>query len=376
MLNINFVTSITYSCNRNAECGCSKTDASLNKIVGGESAVNSSWGWSVSLQKYGQHFCGGAIISPLHIITAAHCVKNPSDIIQYAKVVVGIDVVNQASLPIAQVRSVISVLSHSQYNDESKANDIAVLRLNQPLNISYEKGTARLCLPNVIPQNASNNYPTPNSPLVAIGWGTLFSGETSIPGTRHLQQVTLNGMPAGHSMCKPTINNINLQFCAAVVGGGKGKIILINFFVSIFLIYIVLLDTCQGDSGGPLMHFDSNKRQWILAGITSYGRGCGLPSDAGVYTRASMYNSWLRSIVTDHFVEVPVNSTSLNSTGSSTVSSSDSSTGSSSGSSTVSSSDSSTGSSSSNSIGSSYCRSILSSYWSLIGLLIYVLVQK
>jgi secreted trypsin-like serine protease len=145
-------------------------------------------------------------------------------------------------------------------------------------------------------------------------------------------------MPAEHSMCKPTINNINLQFCAAVVGGGKGKIILINFFVSIFLIYIVLLDTCQGDSGGPLMHFDSNKRQWILAGITSYGRGCGLPSDAGVYTRASMYNSWLRSIVTDHFVEVPVNAARLNS--------------------------------------DSFGRTILSSYWSLIGLSLYVLVQR
>ncbi len=338
MLNINFVTSITYSCNRNAECGCSKIDASLNKIVGGESAVTSSWGWSVSLQKYGEHSCGGTIISPLHIITAAHCVKDPSEIIQYATVVVGIDVLNQASLPIAQVRSVINVFSHPQYSDVSKANDIAVLRLDQPLNISYEKGTARLCLPNVISQDANNNYPTPNSSLVAIGWGTLFSGEASIPSTRHLQQVTLNEMPAEHSMCKPTINNINLQFCAAVVGGGKGKKILINFFVSIFLIYIVLLDTCQGDSGGPLMYFDSNLRQWILAGITSYGKGCGHPSYAGVYTRASMYNSWLRSIVTDHFVQVPVNAARLNS--------------------------------------DSFGRTILSSYWSLIGLSLYVLVQR
>ena len=137
MLNINLVTSITYSCDRNAECGCSKIDASLNKIVGGESAVNSSWGWSVSLQKYGGHFCGGAIISPLHIITAAHCVTNPSDIILNAKVVVGIDVVNQASSSVAQVRSVVRVLSHPQYSSVSKANDIAVLRLNQSLNISY-----------------------------------------------------------------------------------------------------------------------------------------------------------------------------------------------------------------------------------------------
>ena len=92
-----------------------------------------------------------------------------------------------------------------------------------------QTGTARLCLPKVSSQDANNNYPVPDSSLVAIGWGTLRSGEETIPGTRHLQQVTLNGMPTGHYMCKPTIKDINLQFCAAVIGGGKGKRILIHF---------------------------------------------------------------------------------------------------------------------------------------------------
>ena len=84
------------------------------------------------------------------------------------------------------------------------------------------------------------------------------------------------------------------------------------------------------------MYFDPNQRQWILAGITSYGTGCGLPSYAGVYTRVSMYNSWLQPLVTDGISEVPVNATRLISSG----------------------------------------RTILSSYWSLIGLLLYILVQR
>jgi secreted trypsin-like serine protease len=75
----------------------------------------------------------------------------------------------------------------------------------------------------------------------------------------------------------------------------------------------MLLDTCQGDSGGPLMHFEPNERQWVLAGVTSYGRGCGLPSYAGVYTRASVYDGWLRSIIADDFVTLPINITSFNS---------------------------------------------------------------
>lgn len=59
----------------------------------------------------------------------------------------------------------------------------------------------------------------------------------------------------------------------------------------------VLTDTCQGDSGGPLMYYSYEFKQWMVAGITSYGRGCGLRDYAGVYTRASMYISWIKSIV-------------------------------------------------------------------------------
>ncbi|CAF3875769.1 unnamed protein product, partial [Rotaria sp. Silwood1] len=222
LFNINYVSTTVYSCNRNAECGCSKTDARVDKIVGGESAVDSSWGWAVSLQRGGNHFCGGSIISPLHIITAAHCVLDPAAVIGFVNVVAGIDVLSQSSSSKAQVRSIVSVFSHPNYNDTSKVNDIAVLRLNQLLDISYERSTARLCIPRVVSTNTNNDYPVPDSTMVAIGWGTLASGDISIPDNLHLQQVTLNAMSANHEMCIPTINNQQVQFCAAVIGGGKG----------------------------------------------------------------------------------------------------------------------------------------------------------
>jgi secreted trypsin-like serine protease len=56
-------------------------------------------------------------------------------------------------------------------------------------------------------------------------------------------------------------------------------------------------DTCQGDSGGPLMYYSEKREQWMIAGITSYGVGCGLPDYAGVYTRAAMYVDWIKSVV-------------------------------------------------------------------------------
>lgn len=54
-------------------------------------------------------------------------------------------------------------------------------------------------------------------------------------------------------------------------------------------------DTCQGDSGGPLIvkaYNGPNRGNWTLAGITSYGRGCG---DGGVVSRVSNYFNWILS---------------------------------------------------------------------------------
>lgn len=44
-------------------------------------------------------------------------------------------------------------------------------------------------------------------------------------------------------------------------------------------------DTCDGDSGGPLYLRErvNGKFRFLLAGITSYGDGCGLPGKAGFY---------------------------------------------------------------------------------------------
>ena len=54
------------------------------------------------------------------------------------------------------------------------------------------------------------------------------------------------------------------------------------------------------------MHFESKQRRWVLAGVTSYGRDCAHPLYAGVYTRVSVYQDWIKSIVTDRFFEQEV----------------------------------------------------------------------
>lgn len=58
-------------------CGVPAIKPALNanqRIVNGENAVPGSWPWQVSLQDTsGFHFCGGSLISPNWVVTAAHC---------------------------------------------------------------------------------------------------------------------------------------------------------------------------------------------------------------------------------------------------------------------------------------------------------------
>lgn len=63
-----------------------------------------------------------------------------------------------------------------------------------------------------------------------------------------------------------------------------------------FTFYLSMVSIAlQGDSGGPFTVADSsNGGRHTLAGITSWGIGCG---NGGVYARASAYRSWVESTI-------------------------------------------------------------------------------
>jgi len=51
----------------------------------------------------------------------------------------------------------------------------------------------------------------------------------------------------------------------------------------------------QGDSGGPLVCFVND--HWVQAGVTSFGRGCGLPHKPGVYAKVSKFIPWIQVVI-------------------------------------------------------------------------------
>lgn len=133
--------SYLYSCNPSAACGCSTNSALVNRIVGGEAANSSVWGWIVSIYIAPGFLCGGSILSSTWVLTAAHCLDttNASQVLVFA---------GSNAVWSGQSRSVSRMILHAGYNSGTKENDIALLELDTPLNMT-DSNVRIACLPSV-----------------------------------------------------------------------------------------------------------------------------------------------------------------------------------------------------------------------------------
>ncbi|XP_012864950.1 PREDICTED: transmembrane protease serine 4 [Dipodomys ordii] len=229
------------------------------RVVGGEEASVDSWPWQVSVQYNQQHVCGGSILDPLWILTAAHCFRKYLDVSNW-KVRAGSDQLgNFPSLPVAK----IFVTKHNPLSPKEK--DIALVKLQHPLTFS---ATVRpICLP------FFDETLAPATPLWVIGWGLTEQNGGKMSDT--LLQATVQVIDSTRCNAEDAYQGevSEKMLCAGLPGGG--------------------VDTCQGDSGGPLMY---QSDQWQVVGIVSWGYGCGGPSTPGVYTKVTAYLDWIYTV--------------------------------------------------------------------------------
>ncbi|XP_033620256.1 transmembrane protease serine 4 isoform X4 [Fukomys damarensis] len=233
--------------------------AKTPRVVGGQEASVDSWPWQVSIQYNKQHICGGSILDPYWILTAAHCFRKHLDLYNW-KVRAGFDKLdNFPSLPVAKI------FIAEQNSSYPKEKDIALVRLQLPLTFS---DTVRpTCLPFFDEELASA------TPLWVVGWG--FTEQNGGKMSDTLLQASVQVID--HTRCNAEDayqgEVTEKMLCAGVPGGG--------------------VDTCQGDSGGPLMY---QSEQWQVVGIVSWGYGCGGPSTPGVYTKVTSYLNWIYNV--------------------------------------------------------------------------------
>ncbi|XP_040281669.1 transmembrane protease serine 4-like [Bufo bufo] len=231
------------------------------RIIGGQDTTIEHSPWQVSLQYSGQHSCGGSILTPRIILSAAHCFQKKEQQVDKWRVQSGVSVLSYLFAP-----EVSEIFIHSLYSLDRKLYDIAILKLKKDLKFSAS--IQPICLPGY-----DINLPD-NAPFQVTGWGYTVEGGGSLSST--LQKVNLNLVSS---------NICNIQYfgqiqidmlCAGEIEGGR--------------------DTCQGDSGGPLVYLGESS-SWEQVGIVSWGDGCGRPNKAGVYTRVQSFLPWIHGLM-------------------------------------------------------------------------------
>jgi secreted trypsin-like serine protease len=192
-----------------SSCGCSTQSAIVTKIIRSEDARPNTWGWTVSLRSGNNHLCGGSILNQWYIITAAHCLEKRMHSLSTITICAG---TTRLSGPCSQTRSAQHVINHSEYNNGTMENDIALIRVNIAFDFA-NTSIARICLPNA---THHNEYPQVGRYVIAVGWGQTEKENYSDA----LQQVTVRVVNRSEDSCHRVVRNHRLQLCATALGEG------------------------------------------------------------------------------------------------------------------------------------------------------------
>lgn len=237
-------------------------DDRVVKIIGGNNTALAQAPWQVAIvtKKWGNfsgQFCGGSLVSPTLVVTAAHCVEEVKRARDIA--VLNSDFLDDTKRGRVNVKR---ITIHPDWNPITFENDIALLYLKKAVSPAFPTSKSFLAL-------TSSHVATISSRV--SGWGN----------TAKFGQVWPRGLKAANISISKEVD----AFCLDNLDGFSSLTMLCGG-VSPFR----EVDTCQGDSGGPLSAKIESRH--FLLGVTSWGINCadGFP---GAYTRVSRYFDWI-----------------------------------------------------------------------------------
>merc|ERR1719186_153621 len=262
-------------------CGSSR----VRFVLGGHQAPEGAFPFivsftqNVSYPKQWKSFCGGVLITPNYVLSAAHCFDRLQEHLwdKSVRVRIGVSNLEETKKQRESYAKIEDVKIHPKFKRKvdgflNPFHDLAVIKLR------LTRGDHKtVCLPTQVELRKQKI----KEQGVVAGWGSTSSNAITKP--EHLVYAHVN--PVERNDCRKKYK----EFVKTV----QGDVYISN---SVICAGDKNTDACSGDSGSPLLWVDDRKR-WSVAGIVSFGPSVCGQDVPGAYTKVESYLDWIDSVI-------------------------------------------------------------------------------